>query len=71
MIGVNFSPFGSVLALCLELTARDIENNNGSCLWIDKGGIVSIDDLEGLLLRACAVPAPPAPGLARRGDADR
>ncbi len=52
-----------LLAEIMEVrnAARDIEDNDGSCLWIDKGGAVSIDDLEELLLRACAVPAAPRP----------
>jgi hypothetical protein len=56
----------------LRSAAREIENNDGSCLWIDKGGAVSIDDLEDLLLRAWAVPAAPRPAAhRRRRGADR
>jgi len=46
--------------------ARDIEDNDGSCLWVDKGGAVSLDDFEELLLKACAVPAAPRPAAHRR-----
>jgi hypothetical protein len=62
----NFQEASSRLLTAIKevrIAARDIEDNDGSCLWIDKGGVVSIDDLEELLLRACAVPvaARPAP----------
>lgn len=49
----------------VRTAAREIEENDGSCLWIDKGGAVSINDLEELLLRACAVPAAPRPAAYR------
>jgi hypothetical protein len=49
-------------------TAREIEENDGSCLWIDLGGEVSIYELEDLLLRACAVPTAGPPVAHRRRE---
>jgi hypothetical protein len=65
----KFQEASARLLLAIDETrsaARDIEDNDGSFLWIDKGGAVSLDDLEELLLRACAVPAAPRPTAHRR-----